>query len=226
MLTIQSAQHISKKCSKCKTEKLLNEFNKDISTKDGLQHKCKLCQADAMRQYRESGKLAEAKKKYRQTEKGQSTELAYRLSESGKEAEDRKKKKYRQSLLGKITEKLYEIAHPRNEYFHNLSLTKDEQERKRQYLHSDRGKEIKRAKEARRRAIKNQAGGTYTADQFNDLCKKYSHKCLCCGKISKLTADHVVPIALGGTSNIDNIQPLCDECNRKKGTKVIDYRRQ
>ena len=33
-----------KRCSICKVEKELNEFNKDKSRKDGLMYKCKLCE--------------------------------------------------------------------------------------------------------------------------------------------------------------------------------------
>jgi len=82
------------------------------------------------------------------------------------------------------------------------------------------------AKTNRRRSAKTKAGGAYTSAQWIALCNKYHNRCLCCGKKRKLTADHVVPVSKGGTSNIDNIQPLCGPCNSKKGTKVIDFRKQ
>jgi 5-methylcytosine-specific restriction endonuclease McrA len=77
-----------------------------------------------------------------------------------------------------------------------------------------------------RKTRKTMAGGSYTVAEWKILCKKYGYKCLRCKKKRKLTADHVIPIKLGGTSNIDNIQPLCGPCNSKKGAKVIDYRVQ
>jgi 5-methylcytosine-specific restriction endonuclease McrA len=49
---------------------------------------------------------------------------------------------------------------------------------------------------------------------------------LCCDKKRKLTADHIVPVSKGGTSNISNIQPLCGPCNSSKGAKTVDYRRE
>lgn len=54
----------------------------------------------------------------------------------------------------------------------------------------------------------------------------YGYRCLCCGQqfSSGLTVDHVVPLALGGSNWISNIQPLCHHCNSKKHTKIIDYR--
>jgi 5-methylcytosine-specific restriction endonuclease McrA len=76
-----------------------------------------------------------------------------------------------------------------------------------------------------RKTLESKAGGSYTVIQWKSLCKKYSNKCLCCGKRRKLTADHVIPVSKGGTSNIENIQPLCQPCNSSKGNKSTDYRR-
>jgi len=84
--------------------------------------------------------------------------------------------------------------------------------------------EVDVANQAKRRTRKTRAGGSYVAQQFLSLCKECHYRCLCCGKRRKLTADHVVPVAKGGTSNIDNIQPLCRFCNSSKGTKTTDYR--
>lgn len=81
------------------------------------------------------------------------------------------------------------------------------------------------AKTHRRRTRQTQAGGTYTQEQWDELLRIYGYRCLSCGKGSvKLTADHVVPVVMGGTSNIDNIQPLCGPCNSKKHQKIIDFR--
>ena len=91
--------------------------------------------------------------------------------------------------------------------------------------HSRNNPELYRAYGHKRRANKTKAGGSYTVSEWESLCKKYNYRCLNCGKKRKLTADHVIPISKGGTSNIDNIQPLCGPCNSSKGTKTTDFRR-
>jgi 5-methylcytosine-specific restriction endonuclease McrA len=38
--------------------------------------------------------------------------------------------------------------------------------------------------------------------------------------ISKLEADHTIPLSRGGETEMSNLQTLCKECNRKKGTSM------
>jgi hypothetical protein len=83
---------------------------------------------------------------------------------------------------------------------------------------------IVNAKTQRRRTAKTNAGGAYTSAQWIALCDKYGNACLCCHKKRKLTADHVIPVSKGGTSNIDNIQPLCGPCNSRKNIGTTDFR--
>ena len=77
----------------------------------------------------------------------------------------------------------------------------------------------------RRDTRKTKAGGSYTASEWKALVDHYEGKCLCCGRSDvALTVDHVIPVAKGGTSNIENLQPLCLSCNASKRDKTIDYR--
>lgn len=74
----------------------------------------------------------------------------------------------------------------------------------------------------------NGAGGSYTFDEWYNLCEFYEFHCLKCRKIfpfGSLTVDHVKPISKGGTSFIENIQPLCKKCNSSKNDKETDYRK-
>jgi 5-methylcytosine-specific restriction endonuclease McrA len=42
-------------------------------------------------------------------------------------------------------------------------------------------------------------------------------RCRECGSGFDLQYDHVIPLALGGASSVDNLQLLCGDCNRAKG---------
>ena len=80
-----------------------------------------------------------------------------------------------------------------------------------------------RLSEARRK-------GTHTDEEWIALVDVCGRKCLKCQiPLSELTGgtvckDHIVPIYLGGSDGIDNIQPMCRECNTGKGNDTTDLR--
>lgn len=40
----------------------------------------------------------------------------------------------------------------------------------------------------------------------------------------RLTIDHIVPLARGGSDDLSNKQLLCEKCNQNKGCEIVDYR--
>lgn len=87
--------------------------------------------------------------------------------------------------------------------------------------------EIRIAANNARRARLKKAEGRFTAKEWSNLKRKYEYTCLCCGRREpeiKLHADHVQALADGGSNDIGNIQPLCAECNTRKGMRTKDYR--
>lgn len=42
-------------------------------------------------------------------------------------------------------------------------------------------------------------------------------KCVRCGTHRDVQIDHIKPVALGGTDDVENLQALCAPCNRAKG---------
>src|SRR5215217_1046006 len=93
----------------------------------------------------------------------------------------------------------------------------------RAYYEENRDKELERARRyrqenpdvirqasLRRRIKKLGVGDSHTVAQWHALCAEYDHRCLGCGGTDKpLTRDHIIPLSLGGTDYIDNLQPLC-----------------
>lgn len=40
--------------------------------------------------------------------------------------------------------------------------------------------------------------------------------CVACGSANEIQYDHIIPLAMGGSSNVENLQLLCGPCNRSK----------
>ena len=138
--------------------------------------------------------------------------------------------------------KKYKSSHKNDESRRNKSWYTSNKERKLEYNHQyaqshrdlrNRLQRIWRKKNPDKEAeYKNNrraksSTGKFTNKEWNELLDFYGHRCLCCGKTGiRLTRDHIVPLNIGGSNTIENIQPLCRSCNSIKNTKTIDYRIQ
>lgn len=76
-----------------------------------------------------------------------------------------------------------------------------------------------------RRAKEAQAEGKWTFNEFMELCEASDGHCYYCHKkCDKLTAEHMNPIARGGSNWIENIVPVCGSCNSsKKDRTLMEY---
>ena len=45
-------------------------------------------------------------------------------------------------------------------------------------------------------------------------------RCVACGSRFDIQYDHVIPVALGGATTVENLQILCASCNREKGASL------
>jgi hypothetical protein len=92
-----------------------------------------------------------------------------------------------------------------------------------------RNREKKNQHNALRRALRRNAEGSFTLDEWEDLKRANGYKCLSCGGEEpsvRLTRDHIIPLSKGGTNFISNIQPLCLSCNSRKYNKIFPDQRE
>jgi 5-methylcytosine-specific restriction endonuclease McrA len=68
-----------------------------------------------------------------------------------------------------------------------------------------------------------ECGLSHTKLEWEQLLIKTGNICLCCKEKKKLTKDHIIPLSKGGTDQISNLQPLCQDCNTHKWTKTTNY---
>lgn len=112
----------------------------------------------------------------------------------------------------------------RNEQSKQWNRAHPEKHRQSNNKYQKNNPDVSRQITKNRRERKKNAGGTISKQEWLDVLEKYGNKCLCCGSREFIQMDHVVPLIVGGSNTIDNVQPLCRSCNSKKGIKVIDYR--
>ena len=161
--------------------------------------------------------------RYRATEHGKTKVKEYEARTKEHRAEYQRN--YRRTVKGQDVQSRYLSGDKRKKVlakYHKSDGYKQVNER---YRSSPKGQAATKRAKTKRRSIEFDAIGLFTADEWIALCEKYENKCVCCGQSDKkLTVDHVVPLIAGGNNLIENIQPLCFECNRAKWKDSVDYR--
>jgi 5-methylcytosine-specific restriction endonuclease McrA len=197
-----------KRCSKCGELKPRGEYYRHLFSSDGLKSQCKDCHNNkgagthGARQRLYAQAAAESKRctaccKWKSKSEFHKRLLAWGgLTSQCKTCHNAARNSKRTPEANRASVKLAYQRHP--ERFHARVRT--------------------------RRARVANAEGSFTHEEFLELCALYGNRCLCCGEQKPLEPDHVTPISRGGTNDITNIQPLCSTCNKRKHAKTIDYR--
>jgi len=159
--------------------------------------------------------LNEKRRQYRKDHLEEERANGQRWRQANPEKVKKMKREYYESNRTKV------LARGRQWRQANLERSK-ETARQWRKANRERVRELNRLRRIRKRG----ATGTFTEAQFQALCDYYGNVCLCCGQSGELTRDHVVPIVMGGSNYISNLQPLCKSCNSSKGTKDTDCRRE
>lgn len=219
---------ITKICKKCGVEKTKSDFRI-------WSWICKACQARAQAQRRKENPeyekeyyiknktLIREKQTAYENNGGREKRHEYSMShrEEQKARNEKWKSLHREEKLA--YDRKYNEAH-KDEAQEYRNRTKEQKKQYNKRYIQEHPEKIS-AKTQKRRARERSADGFFTEEEWKAVCVKYNYTCLRCGKTGKMTPDHVVPLSKGGTSFIDNIQPLCRSCNSSKGDKIEDYRK-
>jgi hypothetical protein len=196
---------ITKACSVCGQTKPTSDFYRHPSTRDGLDRKCKDCRKSASRKWKAEncGRARETDRRWRQQNRERANAHYRRWRQKNKEKHLKLCREWN--------------AANRERCRANFERWKD--------MHPGRLAEWHRQRRARLRV-----GQSYSEAEWHALLAIFGYRCAACGVDARatregfLTPDHVIPVCMGGPNTIDNIQPLCLDCNRRKNGRFIDYR--
>lgn len=228
--SIQTNLFETKPCSTCARELPLLAFGLNKCKRDGLQGYCRECAQESQRRWKERNpgknreRLRRAYEENREARIKQSRDWAIAHPER-RRAIERKALKVNRERKNAQSRKWRELHPERRKEVVN-KWDKGNRDKlnaaARRRDHEDPTRRIVKANKRRTRITS--AGGSFTRTEWKDLCARYGFACVCCGEVKPLTVDHVIPVSKGGTSYIDNLQPLCKSCNSAKHDKTIDYR--
>lgn len=235
---------LGKFCRGCQHVLCVDTFTHDSHASDGLYYRCKRCNKAYYKANRE--KILARSKAYVNAHKEKHQEYIrfYSATDRAKELNQKRGKAFRKAheLELPSRKKAYYEANKDRILAQERVKNAANPGRKRTYKQSQhykmKAKRYKEANVARYQAYAVSAkanrrsrilgiGGKVTSREWRRLKAHYNYTCLRCRKREpdiKLCADHVIPLSLGGSNTINNIQPLCVSCNSIKRTKTTDYR--
>lgn len=202
-----------KTCKKCGLDKPIDDFTVDTRYKDGRYPWCAECRR-AWRKARRP-RQNELQREWRKRDPEHAREYAREYYQNNEPARTRNRE------AGRAREK---------ERWQNDPAYRERKNRNKMRIYygnpTHRARHLMTAKVNvhKRRAIVRGLGAHFTPQEWRDLCAHYGNRCLRCGADGPLVPDHVTPLSRGGSNTIDNIQPLCSDCNARKHAHTVDYR--
>ena len=221
-----------KVCSKCKEEKEVCEFSKDISRKDGCFPQCKNCikewnlnnrekKNEYLKKWRQSNpeKTKEAEKKRREKNLEQISNYHKKYKEENKEHLVNSNKIYREKNLEKILKYNREYKKKRRNFDPFYSLTSNVRSRISTFLKLKNISKNNKTFEivgCDQKFLKEYIEKQFTEGMNWDLMGKHIH------------IDHIIPLSSAKTEeevyklcHYTNLQPLWAEDNLKKSNKIL-----
>lgn len=184
-----------KTCTKCKTEKPLDQFRPHPRYAGGYETWCASChkQVNKENYYKNHEKRLAANSAWGKANKERVKETKAIWREKNKEKMREYHRQYRLNNPDKTKAAMAKWAktHPNQP----------------------------RASAAKRR-VQKLANGVFEISP-KEISKIYASNCFYCGNFGKMTMDHVIPVSRGGTHSIGNLVPACQSCNFSKHNYTV-----
>lgn len=199
----------SKQCSSCGEVKLIAEFYRQSSARDGFKSECRTCSSSRCKA------IYEAKK-----DQINAKCRAYYAANSDKvKARHRANADRIKACMAEYREKnAARIAASKVAY---IEANREKvAEFRRAYRVANPDKCV--AWRASRRARKLAAGGTFGAKDIAEMRAAQKGKCAICRtrlQAGATQVDHIKPLSRGGSNGRENLQLLCRPCNQSKGAR-------
>jgi len=222
---------VSKVCTQCGEDKPITNFYKSPTGKDGFKTQCSKCYNSNRISYRKEyyeenkEKLFADRKEWNAENKELISERNRAWYDANKEykAEYDKMRRDKNKEAISIKRKEWNDAHKE----HNREVQRIYREKNREKTAANLKKWCKANPERRavhyrtKRAMRNSAPGSHTANDILNLFALQKKKCACCLKSIKngYHVDHVIPLSRGGSNDKYNLQLLCAPCNLSKSAK-------
>lgn len=222
-----------RRCYRCKIIKPISEFRSRSDHRAKIDTRCLEC-ADAVAAQRRSKHRNENRLRQREyfQRNREAVNLRQRLSYSRNPEKRREQSRsYRNANIEKYREydrkrsKTPERKKRAAETYQKFRRSEKWTATRDRWRHENRAV-LKSYIHARRAKM---SGQRFTKSDIDGLLERQRGRCASC-RISikkRWTVDHVMPVALGGTNDVSNLQLLCRSCNSRKGkTHPDDWARK
>lgn len=213
----------AKACTKCREEKKITEFGADKTKTDGFCSQCKVCRNSKSIVWKRANRerQAAARKAWRAANGDRVRSMAKVWQAENPEKVKSYAKAWRDANpeIRAAYSKTYREANLERKSAIHKAWCQANPERKKAYDKAN--PDAVQARGARRRARKRSADGHHTVSDLRRIRAEQKDLCAYCDVPlgGKGHADHIWPLAKGGSNWPDNLQLLCGPCNIRKGAR-------
>ncbi|RUU23681.1 hypothetical protein EOD10_04405 [Mesorhizobium sp. M7A.T.Ca.TU.009.01.3.2] len=220
-------------CKECNVEKPRTEehWHRDKNVPDGFCRKCKVCKNSYRDQwYRDNWqKCQENSAAWRKANRAQFDENMRQWAKRTAAERSAYKKQWREANIDRVLERNALHYHANKDRYRQNGNKWRAKNRDKHIAGADASRKRHldryRVHAAKRRAMKQNAPGTFTREDIKAQLIAQNGRCYWCSEAfvgDNHTIDHLTPLSRGGSNYPSNLVCACRSCNSQKGPKTPD----